>query len=142
MPRIDRSIYKDGIQFQCQGSGKCCRFRDNYDHVYVSLSERRQLAQHLGMRTSSFTRKYCEVSDGSYQLRSADSACVFLSGSRCSVYEARPQQCRSWPFWPENMNRRAWREVVEFCPGIGRGNLLSAKTIERYLDEETLEEKT
>jgi len=51
--------------------------------------------------------------------------CRFLdpvTKKRCLVYEARPAQCRTWPFWPENMNARAWdREVVAFCPGVGKG---------------------
>lgn len=137
LERIDRSLYRGGIRFACQGSAKCCRFRPGYDHVYVSLDERRDLARALGMRTSSFTRKYCRRSDGNYELRATPTSCIFLRENRCSVYDARPGQCRSWPFWPENMTRKVWsRDVAPFCPGVGRGHVIAADTIDRILREQ------
>jgi len=133
VPRIDPTLYENGIRFECQGSGKCCRYRDGYAHVYVSLPERRALAKRLGMRASDFTRAYCLKSDDSYELKSAGDACIFLDGNMCSVYEARPGQCRSWPFWPENMNRFAWPEVAAFCPGVGKGRVRSRREIDGIL---------
>ena len=131
---IDRSVYSSGIRFECQGSGKCCRFRSGYSHVYVSLPERRRLAALLDMRTSSFTRAYCLKSGGSYELRSERNSCVFLRENMCSVYKARPGQCSSWPFWPENMTKKAWRkEVVSFCPGVGTGRVYKPAEIEEIL---------
>jgi Fe-S-cluster containining protein len=35
-----------------------------------------------------------------------EDACAFLDGARCTVYEARPTQCRTFPFWKENLRRR------------------------------------
>ena len=139
---VNRSLYRDGIRFECQGSGKCCRFRSGYSHVYVSLPERRRLAALLGLLTSTFTRLYCIRSDDSYELKSDGNACIFLRGNMCSVYEARPGQCRSWPFWPENMNRNAWqKEVVSFCPGVGKGRVYKPDEIERILTIELREER-
>jgi len=133
MARIDSEIYRDGIRFSCQCSGKCCRFRGGYDKVYVSLEERRILARMLGVSTSSFTRRYCVPAEGGRSLRARDGGCVFLDKGLCSVYEARPLQCRTWPFWPENMTRRTWREVSDFCPGVGQGPLIPAATIRSRL---------
>lgn len=134
IPGVDASVYQDGIRFECQASGKCCHFRSGYSHVYVSLAERRRLATLLKMRTSTFTRTYCVRSGDSYELRADGDACIFLRENMCSVYEARPVQCSSWPFWPENMTRKAWRkEVVSFCPGVGRGRLHEPGEIEEIL---------
>jgi len=67
--------------------------------------------------------------------------CVFLTqpdeqGRRgCSIYEVRPQQCRTWPFWPENLRTPAdWQEAGETCPGMtaggqGRGKLYPIEQI-------------
>ncbi len=137
MSRMDRT---EGIRFSCQCSGKCCRFRDGYDRVYVTLEERRNLARALGTSTAAFTRKYCVPAEGRVSLRGADGACVFLSGGLCSVYEARPLQGRTWPFWPVNMSRRAWSEVSAFCPGVGKGPLIPAATIRRKLATQRAED--
>ena len=37
--------------------------------------------------------------------------CVFFDGEqrKCTVYEARPRQCRTWPFWDSNLRSvEAW----------------------------------
>lgn len=137
MSRISKSLYRDGIHFECTGCGACCKARHGYGYVYVTLSERRLLAAKLGLETAAFTRKHCEKTDGLFHLKNPANDCQFLEGSRCTVYEARPQPCRTWPFWPENMNAKVWKlEVARDCEGIGRGRLYSPAEIERELAAE------
>lgn len=129
-------LIRDGIRFECQQSGRCCTSRGSYGYVYLSLPDRRRLAQFLGMRTSSFTRRYCDKSGDYYHLKSPEDDCGFLEGKRCGVYNARPTQCRTWPFWPENLNPRVWREeVASFCPGIGKGRLYTADEIKQIIKD-------
>jgi Fe-S-cluster containining protein len=60
--------------------------------------------------------------------------CPFLDGSRCSVYGARPAQCETFPFWPENLKtKKRWNELASFCPGIGRGDFVPVETIRAQL---------
>jgi hypothetical protein len=67
-------------------------------------------------------------------LKHPERDCCFLDGTRCAVHEVRPEQCRTWPFWPENMNPRTWREEVEpFCGGIGKGRLYSPAEIRELM---------
>lgn len=123
---------KEGLKFECQGSGKCCISRDEWGYVYLTLEDRRRLARHLKITTSTFTRMYCEVTDGIWHLKENQSnpECLFLKNNRCSVYDGRPTQCRTWPFWPEVMNAKAWKsQVANFCPGAGRGRLHSPREI-------------
>lgn len=50
------------------------------------------------------------------------------------MYDIRPRQCRTWPFWPENMKRSFWEEeIAPFCPGIGQGRLFTAVEIEELI---------
>lgn len=50
----------------------------------------------------------------------------------CTVYPVRPWQCRTFPFWPENIaSRRAWEEVGEECPGLNRGRTYSLEDIRK-----------
>lgn len=131
-----------GIQFQCQGSGKCCVSRGGYGHVYLTLEDRRDLANFFHLTTREFTKKYCIKSEGYWALKDFTSACVFLKGKQCQVYEARPMQCKTWPFWPENMSAKAWdKEVVSYCPGVGKGKVWEAKEIQSQLDKQIRSEK-
>lgn len=136
MTSAKKKFWSDGIRFECQGSGRCCMSRGSYGYVYMTLKDRQRMAKVLGLSTSAFTRKYCEVTDGWHHLKNPSEACIFLTGTRCDVYEGRPAQCRTWPFWPENMNAKVWqKEIAAFCPGVGKGKLHSAEEIERQLKE-------
>jgi len=129
-----KMFYKDGIRFECQGEGKCCITRDTYGYVYLSFSDRKRLAAHFKMSTSEFTRKYAKKVDGLFELQYKGRDCPFLKSNQCEVYEARPWQCRTWPFWPENMNSEVWeKEVAVYCPGVGKGRLYTADQIEEIL---------
>jgi Fe-S-cluster containining protein len=136
--------WKEGIRFECQGSGNCCSSRGEYGFVFLTLEDRRRIAKHLGISTTQFTKTYCQKYHGAYHLieESGRVDCLFLKGKSCSIYQARPTQCRTWPFWPEVMSAKAWKkEVVSFCPGVGKGNIVSAKDIQKNLDQQKLAEK-
>jgi len=134
----DPHFYAKGLRFSCTGCGECCRARNGRPSwVYVTIEERTRLARHLKMRTSDFTRKYCEKSSfGFFHLRQPTSDCLFLEGARCTVYGARPGQCRTYPFWRENMTERAWDSVLRHCEGAGHGKLWTRKEIELRLADE------
>ncbi|MGK5090011.1 YkgJ family cysteine cluster protein [Bdellovibrionota bacterium FG-2] len=134
---MTKPFWSDGIRFQCQGTGRCCTARDTYGYVYLTLADRRRLAKHLKLATGAFTRKFCQKTNGHFHLKDFKRNCDFMKGTGCSVYEARPTQCRTWPFWPENMNARAWhRDVVAFCPGVGKGRLYSKTEIQALLKQD------
>ena len=132
-----KPFWADGIRFECQGSGRCCMSRGKYGYVYLTLPDRRRMAKHLGLSTGQFTRRYCKNTGGHFHLKAPEADCCFLDGNRCSVYEARPTQCRTWPFWPENLNARTWsREIASFCPGVGKGRLHAAEEIRALRDQD------
>lgn len=134
-----RPFWRDGIRFECQETGRCCTSRGAYGYIYLTLEDRRRLGRHLGLATAAFTRRHCETTEGWIHLRNPDRDCPFLDGTRCSVYAARPAQCRTFPFWPENMKPRVWREeIVSFCPGVGKGRLYRREEIEALLAQDPL----
>jgi hypothetical protein len=136
---MSRKFYEKGIRFECQGTGRCCVSRGEYGYVYLTLNDRRRMARALGLKTAEFTRAHCAKTEGWFHLKNPDKPCAFLDGKRCGVYEGRPAQCRTWPFWPENMTAKAWeREVVAYCPGVGKGKLHSADEIEAQLRQDPL----
>lgn len=131
--------YKKGLRFECQGSGKCCVSRGEYGFVYLSLKDRQQMAKELKLSTKEFTQKYCQKTDGYFHIKQEDNEldCLFLKNNRCEVYKARPTQCKTWPFWPENMEAKTWaKDVAHFCPGIDKGPLYTSQEIEKILGEQ------
>jgi Fe-S-cluster containining protein len=141
MSKAKTPFWENGIRFECQGTGRCCTSRGSYGYVYLSIEDRRRFAKFFKMATQAFTRKYCAKHDGHFHLKYEDRECQFLvKGKSCSVYEARPNQCRTWPFWPENMNPRAWtKEVVAFCPGVGKGRLYTKEEIALALSKDPVD---
>jgi Fe-S-cluster containining protein len=123
-------FWENGLRFECQGSGHCCTSRGEYGYVYLTRDDRKRMAEHLEMPLADFYDKHCEVTDGHMHLKGPDKDCAFLEGKRCTVYEARPTQCRTWPFWGENMNAKAWTsDVAKNCAGVGKGRVWSADEI-------------
>jgi uncharacterized protein len=60
--------------------------------------------------------------------------CTFFDAAtrHCTVYHARPAQCRTWPFWNSNLeSRAAWKETQKGCPGMGTGDFFPLEEIER-----------
>lgn len=135
--------WQEGVQFECQGSGKCCTSHGEFGFVFLTLADRRKMAKFLKMSTPAFTRKYCEKHGGVWHLieKKDQPDCMFLKNKRCSIYEARPMQCRTWPFWPEVMGAKEWNtEVKSFCPGVGKGRVIPAEEIKVALKKQKASE--
>jgi Fe-S-cluster containining protein len=55
--------------------------------------------------------------------------CVFWQEG-CTVYQVRPLQCRTYPFWSRILaSRAAWDAEAAECPGMNHGELHSADEI-------------
>ena len=132
--------YKNGIKFKCQNSGNCCISRGSYGFVYLSKNDLNRFAKHFNLPIEHFKKKYCQTTDGYIHLaekKSLNGKCLFLKNYKCTVYESRPSQCRTWPFWNENMNAKTWNEDISVnCPGIGKGKKISSKLIKKFLKED------
>jgi uncharacterized protein len=129
-------FYEQGIRFECTSCGDCCKTHgdgDEYAFVYLSSKDVSRISEHLKMSKIGFLNTYCTTdSSGDIHLAKLTGDCAFLEdGSRCIVYPVRPMQCKTWPFWTENMVEETWNgPVTECCPGIGRGRLYSKNDID------------
>jgi len=138
---MSKPWFQEGLRFKCTGCGKCCTGSPGY--VFVSASDLEALAQHLQMPKEEFLKQYTHNVDGYFSLIDAadTQACIFLKEEKCSVYEARPIQCRTFPWWLHNLRSpKEWQETAKRCEGIGHPDapIVSAVEIETqcltYLD--------
>ncbi len=60
--------------------------------------------------------------------------CIFWNQHGCMIYDARPVQCRTYPFWASMLqDQSAWEAEMKNCPGIGTGRYWSRDEIEGML---------
>ncbi|MFT4648294.1 MAG: Fe-S-cluster containining protein [Glaciecola sp.] len=121
--QVDSRWYRDGLSFSCTACGNCCKSNGDYSHVYITPPEIQILAAFLDMGEAEFQAKHVKETDGWSTLNMPGPKCEFLDESGlCSVYEARPKQCRTWPFWEENLRPGVWQgPMKEICPGLDTG---------------------
>jgi len=124
-----RSYFFDhGIRFECQRCGACCTGEPGV--VYVSDREITEIAEYIEIPREVFVERCLYLLKTSYAVRETnDGRCIFFENG-CAVYPVRPLQCRTFPFWFQNMRSRyTWKSVAGFCPGIGKGHRYSKESI-------------
>ena len=114
--------WAEGVPFTCQPDcGRCCDEPGGI--VYLSQNDVKRISEHAGLTAQEFLRKDCTTTlDGRYILRSnqSDGICIYLDEKKqCTIYEVRPQQCKAFPWWAENLrSKRSWNKVTSSCPGL------------------------
>lgn len=134
------------MKFQCQETcgGKCCKIpKGNQLFVFLTSKDRMRLAAFLHKPINKFAQRghFTTTRFGGtgwhWYLKSGEGQCKFLTkAGKCSVYEARPTQCKTWPFWPENMKPETQEMFMKECPGIGVGPELADEVLNAQLDEQ------
>jgi hypothetical protein len=81
------------------------------------------MASHHGLEVPEWLERDCRKTlDGRWVLKSdpLTDICIYLDeDKKCTTYESRPAQCRSFPFWAENVRSdRSWKKTVSECPGL------------------------
>lgn len=101
---------KEFVTYQCSQCGHCCRHIEGC--VMVESLDAYRIAKYLREQhcdvssTDDVLLQYCEptpLTDEGYPIYTlktvgAEASCVFLQGSQCSIYGARPRTCRLYPF--------------------------------------------
>ena len=126
--------YQSGLRFTCTRCGHCCTGEPGF--VWVDDADLAAIAEHLGETVEAVRGLYSRWTTRGRTLREkANGDCVFYDRKAgCTVYPARPPQCRTWPFWESNVaSLEAWQRTRDVCPGSGRGELIPAEEITRRL---------
>ena len=123
--------YSGGLRFECTQCGDCCSGSEGY--VWVNQEEINAMASRVGLEPNVFEEKYVKRVGVRRSLKERPGGdCVLLDEQtrKCTAYEERPRQCKTWPFWDSNIRTpEAWEETAQACPGCNKGNLVPLETI-------------
>ncbi len=125
--------YADGLRFRCTQCGDCCTGAEGY--VWVNQAEIDAMAARLEMEPAVFEKRFVRRVGIRRSLTERPGGdCVLLDADtrKCTVYEQRPRQCKTWPFWDSNLKSpEAWEEAAVHCPGCNKGSLVPLETIRK-----------
>lgn len=123
--------FHKGLRFSCTGCGDCCTGAPGY--VWINKAEIEALAAAMGIDVEEFQRRYVrKVGIRKSLIEWANGDCVFFDGKSrtCQVYDARPRQCRTWPFWHSNLTSEVtWKDTADRCHGCNRGRVVPLEQI-------------
>lgn len=111
--------YAEGLPFKCTECGKCCTGAPGY--IWVSEQEIKNIANHLNLTIKEFSKRYLRLAKGRLSLNELPKTydCIFLKDNKCQIYSVRPTQCRTFPWWPQNLKTEEdWQEAAKYCEGI------------------------
>jgi Fe-S-cluster containining protein len=125
----NRSYFFDrGIYFECRRCGACCTGDPGI--VYADKEEAMRIAEYLCMGFSFFADMYLYPLRAGYGIKEHSDGWCFFYDNGCTIYPVRPNQCRTYPFWFENLRSvKKWQRACNACPGIGNGALYSKEKI-------------
>lgn len=139
----DSAWFAKGLRFTCTQCGNCCTGEPG--HTWIDDDEIDALAERLGIDRATFLRTYTKRAWRSGQelvslKEKANNDCVFWAkGVGCTVYEDRPTQCRTWPFWHHLLQTPDdWADAARGCPGMNQGELHPAAKIVRIAADDGL----
>ncbi|MFQ5714073.1 MAG: YkgJ family cysteine cluster protein [Candidatus Scalinduaceae bacterium] len=133
--RHNQPWYKDGLRFECQRCGRCCRGEPGM--VWMDKKEIRETSSFLGITQDIFAKLYLRIVSGRFSLLEHNNGDCVMYDDGCKIYSVRPSQCKTFPFWKSNLENGAeWEKLMNTCPGIGKGRLHTLNDIENYLKPE------
>lgn len=131
-PSPDTPWYSDGLNFTCTQCGNCCTGAPGV--VWVTDEEIKAIAEVTGKSIGEVRLEHTRLFGGRVSLKEyANGDCTYFDPETrgCRIYNARPVQCRTWPFWNSNLDsERSWNQMKKDCPGAGSGDFFSLDEIE------------
>ncbi|MHA1293660.1 MAG: YkgJ family cysteine cluster protein [Promethearchaeota archaeon] len=160
------NLLKNGIEFSCKKCGACCRgFHEG--EVYLYLEDIDRLINFLNLKGKfkrrNFAKKYLKITKDKFYYKDPeaergknyeisilgfkfigeDEHCEFLGkNNECLVHEARPFQCRCFPFWRMMVtSNKNIKEYSKKCPGLKdslnrEGKYYSPESIKKWAEKE------
>ena len=123
---MDKIIKKDGFSYafnpaSCnECNAKCCSGESGY--IWLNENEIKEIANYLDIKIEQFVRDFLKKVKYKYSIKEVfvnnSYDCIFLNSDngRCKIYDVRPAQCRTFPFW--DYYKKRVNELQEECIGV------------------------
>ena len=104
------------MEFKCKKCGNCCNC-DGY--LFVDLKDVVNISKFLKITSDEFILKYLTKDDDDrFYVSNINKVCVFYENG-CTIYDVRPWQCRSYPYWYNIVkSKKNWNKESTFCKGM------------------------
>lgn len=118
--------YKEGYSYcfdssKCESCGaKCCIGESGY--IYVDEERIKILQEYFSLSLEEVQEKFLIKVGARFSFKEKPYekgwACIFFDEEKknCSIYEIRPEQCRTFPFWP--YFKKNFEELEQECIGV------------------------
>lgn len=141
---MKKQWYACGLHFECTGCGNCCAGPEE-GYIWITAREIGLLAEHMRKPVEAVRKTYIRRIGLRHSIieHPTTKDCIFLTAANdgcrgCGVYPVRPNQCRTWPFWNDNLaSPDHWNIAARKCPGINRGRFYTADEIETLRKQRT-----
>ena len=117
----DNFNYSFNPQACANCGGACCIGESGY--IWVNYPEIESIANYLNLTIENFAKEYLIRAKNRYSLKEfkvkeLGYSCIFFDIEKrvCKIYEVRPKQCRTFPFW--SVFKDNIQELIKECPGV------------------------
>ena len=123
------------LRFKCTGCGRCCL---NDGEVWMDGGEFNEVADFMNISLATLMDDYTDMISGGWAKMknyvspiTNQDKCIFLAedNKECTIYSVRPNQCRTYPWWPRLLfNDSNWKEEACVPDDTKDGKKWSAET--------------
>lgn len=131
------------FDFKCTACGSCCK---GAGIIYFLPHELNRIVEFLNLaedKAYSLKKRIISSRSNGYYLYDSEEDCLFLgSDGLCSIYEVRPVQCRSYPFWPSLFqSRKTFQALKKESNGVmtGKGEKFTLLQMLRRINRNQIE---
>ena len=110
---VHRLNFEISNQIDCTTCGKCCMKLK----PFITEQDIKILSQRLNFSPQQVKGDYIEIDEGDQYFKNL--TCSFLKEKKCTVYNGRPEDCRSFPHLHKKMFiSRLWGVIENYsiCP--------------------------
>jgi len=127
----------ESLRFSCIQCGECCKGGRGF--VLLTQEDLERLAYYFDKKPEDFINedtmtvslkgeKYLSLKE------KLDYQCIYLENNQCSVYPARPFQCRVYPYWERIISSlESWEKEKKDCRGIGKGGKINLEEAAEWI---------